>query len=326
MFILCLLFVSIGTIHCEDTVPPQYFSFDCTAGTLSVRCEDTSSLELYHIDFARLTKICSVVRIQNCSTYILPDLASQLSDWNKITIEISNLDWKTFDVNNFSNFIGLKKLIVDHNELSTLPHRLFEQIHLSSLDLSYNQFENIESIADADVTELVELLVSHNNIVTINGTTFKNLNHLKLLDLSFNHLTNIGNGTFDSVSNLRHLSMANNNLTSLLNFGIFTHLTSLELLDISNNRLYSVDIGVHSPVFQHLHRLKMESNGMASAWGLNLVTFPRLDYLNLRGNNFECYILEEILNSFDLKKLKLEMDPSALVRRGVAIRGISCRL
>lgn len=325
MFILCLLFISIGTIHCAHMVSSQYFSNDCTAGTLSVKCETTSALELYHIDFARLTKVCSVVRIQNCSTYILPDLASQLSEWNKISIDVSNLSWEKLDADSFAKFVGLKKLIADHNELSTLPQGIFEQTDLAYLDLSYNQIENIAPIAEAGVVKLEVLLVSHNNIVIIDGTMFKDLNHLKILDLSFNHLTNIGNGTFDLVPNLKNLSMAHNNLTSLLNFGIFTHLTFLESLDISNNRLYSIDIGVHSPVFQHLCRLKMESNGMASAWDLNSITFPQLNYLNLRDNNFDCYILEEILNSFDLKKLKLEMDSSTLVRRGVAIRGVSCR-
>lgn len=328
MFILCLLlFILILTSNCAD-IPvssPKFFSFDCTAGTFSVKCETTSALELYHIDFARLTKVCSVVRVQNCSTHILPDLASQLSEWNKISIEISNLDWNTLDDDSFLKFVGLKRLIANHNKISTLAEGIFKQNHLIYLDLSYNQFENIEYIAEAGVSKLEVLLISYNNIMTINGTTFKNLNHLKILDMSFNNLTNIENGTFDLVPNLKNLSMAHNYLTFVLNFGIFTHLTFLELLDISNNRLYSIDIGLHSPVFQHFHRFKMESNGMKSAWGLNAQTFPQLNYLNLRNNNFECYILEEIVNSFDLKKLKLEMDPSTLVRRGVAIRGVSCR-
>lgn len=324
MFILCSLFISISAIHCTVIVPPQFLSFDCVAGTLSVKCETTPPHELYYIDFSRLTKICPVVRIQNCSTYVLPDLAAQLSEWTKISIEFSNLAWQTLEADSFLKFVGLKRLIADHNELSTLPAGIFEQTHMGYLDLSYNQFENIESIADGGLTQLEVLLVSNNDIVTINGTTFKDLSHLKVLDLSLNRLTNIGNGTFDLLPNLKNLSMAHNNLTSLLNFGIFTHLNLLEILDISNNHLYSIDIGVHSPVFQHLHRFRMESNGMASAWGLNSLTFPQLNYLNLRNNSFECYILEEILNTFDLKKLKLEMDQSTLVRRGVAIRGVSC--
>lgn len=326
MFILYLFFITISTtIHCTEIAPPQISPFNCLAGILTVKCETTSAPESYYIDFLRLTKVCYVLRFQNCSTSILSALGARFSQWNRMTVDVSNQGWNTLAGDSFSEFVGLRKLIACHNELQTLSDGIFERTHLNYLDLSYNKFEKIESIADAGVTGLDTLLISHNNIVTIDGTTFNNFNHLKILDLSSNNLTHIGDGTFDLLPNLRNLSMAHNNLSSLLNFGIFTHLTFLESLDISNNRLFSIDIGTHSPVFQHLHRMNIESNGITSAWGLYSSTFPLLTYLNLRNNNFECYMLEEILNSFDLKKLRLEMDPSTLVRRGVAVRGVSCR-
>lgn len=228
------------------------------------------------------------------------------------------------DPDTFFGHNGLNKLSADHNELQTLPEGIFAHTNLRFLDLSFNQIQTIESIAKAGVTRLETLIISHNNISTINDTTFNNFSLLNILDLSFNHLTSIGYGTFDLIPKLKHLSIAHNNLT--LTFTIFSHLRLLKTLDISNNRLKSFEIGRDSPVFQHLHRINMESNEIKYIDGITS-TVPNLRYLNLLNNKLFCDSLDGLfIHGYDLTKLEYETDKSIKICSENAVRGILCTI
>lgn len=329
MLILLVFFASISAIHCAVVHPPPInYTISRIDDVAVVDCDTKFGYNPSNGYFRQLITEVEVLRIRNCSKNIIPSLGLLFFAWNKI--ELSNLDWKTLDLHTFFGHNGLNKLSADHNELETLPKGIFGHANLSFLDLSFNQFQTIESIAEAGVTHLETLIISHNNIVTINDTTFKNFGLLKMLDLSFNHLTNIGYGTFDLIPKLNHLSMANNNLTSL-KFTIFTHLRLLKSLDISKNHLKSIEISSRTPVFQHLERINIESNQIKYIESLTSINpvfsvVPNLRYVNLLNNRFTCVYIGQFFSGYDLTKLEYAMDESAKVTSQPSFRGILCAL
>lgn len=330
MLILYLVFITISTIYCADFTLLQISNFTCDANVTYIYCEDISYLipKPYEEDLKYCLRhlMDNVLRFGSCSPSVLPLLGpilfNSINSNGSITFDVSNHGWKSLDSYSFLKYPVPWKLIADHNELETLPDRLFVSAeYFIYLDLSYNRFESIDSIGKADALEA--LLISHNNIVAIGEKTFKNFNKLKILDVSSNYLTTFEDGTFDSLLNLKNLSIANNLLLSL-DFGIFTHLKFLETIDISNNRLVSVDFGVYLPIFRHLKHINMESNIISTVDGLDSSTFPNLSYLSLRNNSFDCVQLQSILSRFNLQQIDLGMDPSKMVKFGIAFRGVAC--
>lgn len=331
MLILYLAFITISTIHCAGISDPDVlvasdiFHFTGEDGGATVYCGHQIDIPRTYLNYYK------VFHFKNCSKSVLPLFGPRYSGWSRpedqITIKVSNLGWKSLDSDSFLGYYSknLWKLIANHNELKALPDGVFAGAKkFKYLDVSYNQFENIESFGEAGLVALETLLISHNNIVAIGETTFRNCNHLKKLDLSSNNLATTADGTFDLIPNLEKLSMAYNSFFHL-DFGTFTSLKSLELIDISNNRLHSVDFRVHVPVFRHLEHLNMESNQISAAYGLDASTFPYLSYLSLRNNSFDCNKLQDILGTFNLKEMDIAMDPSKQVKFGYAFRGIACQ-
>lgn len=331
MLILYLVFIIISTCHCVEDPVLQITHSMCKDDAVVIQCVELESISYLNQALRSCFELFKVLRFENCSSMsVLTHFVQTFLDWRRpevlFTFEASNLGWNSLDSKDFLKYTrSMWKLIADHNELKTLPAAVFADANeLNYLDLSYNQFENIESIGEASVAALETLLISHNNIVIIRKKTFKHFNRLSVLDLSSNNLTFIEDGAFDLVPNMKNLSMAHNFL-SHLDFGMFTRLTSMESIDISNNVLHSVDFRVHLPVFRHLKHINMESNKINAAYGLDSSTFPYLSYLSLRNNSFDCGKLQNILSTFDLKQMDLGMDPSERVKAGNAFRGIACQ-
>lgn len=267
------------------------------------------------------------IQFENCSMPELPLEALHQINGLIYNINFSYLNATGLDSDQFShyNFLFLRRLIVSYNMLRKLVENIFTSTELNYLDLSHNRFTEMDSIGRCGANNLKILNVSHNEITIISETTFVNLSQLELVDLSFNNLTNMSDGTFDMLRNLKNLYLTHTNLFHI-DFGILSPLKNLETLDISGNHIDKIDVGSHSAIFRRLQRINMSTNEILEINGLNHLLFPNLIYLDLTTNQLSCSELTLTLNSFDLHKLELEIDPSFKIKEGRSFRGVACKL
>ena len=139
---------------------------------------------------------------------------------------------------------------------------LKNMIYLQMLDLSHNNFTNLNSVFDESKRygRLLELYVNYNQLTDISALTRAPL--LRFMELSNNQLTSDDLDGFKNFKLLKYLSLANNQITSLLNIKDNRTLmelrlqgnqisdvrdlrlmTALQSLYLGNNKLKNVYIG-----------------------------------------------------------------------------------
>lgn len=88
---------------------------------------------------------------------------------------------------------------------------------------------------------IVELHLENKNIKKIDSGAFFGLDCLHELNLSHNNIDELKEGVFEGLINLKRLVLNNNLLESTPDGGLtFLHLTNLEVLDLSRNRIKTV--------------------------------------------------------------------------------------
>ena len=117
--------------------------------------------------------------------------------------------------------------------------------HLTILDLSYNQIENISVIAFRNLSSLEKLDLSHNNLGELYlfeetfSELFTNNTHLKVLNLSSNGLSYLPKDMFVSNRNLQSLNLSRNKFHQVT-FNL-SYFVSLNTLDLSLNYIQALD-------------------------------------------------------------------------------------
>ena len=142
----------------------------------------------------------------------------------------------------------LRQLSLESNRLIALPSLALAGLRkLTYLNLNHNRIRKLSSDQLFPVTlhsTLRVLLIAHNHLAHIDAFTFNSLNALQYLDLSSNNLIFINDYAFCSASlisnsKLLYLNLAFNRL-SLIPFTLLSSLTSLQVLDLANNLIESV--------------------------------------------------------------------------------------
>lgn len=219
-----------------------------------------------------------------------------------------------------SAFVGanfMSRLHLSHNLIRSLDKKTFAGMTmLDELHLDFNQLETIDVDLFSNNILLARLSLNNNRIARFECATMENLKYLNKLDLSANQLrefdTNCISGTDmdliihdnqlqnltlrkvasvnaahnqikylfieDGINNLKCLKMAHNHLVNLT--GIFTHLNTLETLDLSSNHVGKLNIST----FANLTNLEH----------LNL------SHTNLSNINFGTFFHQKELKSLDI--------------------------
>ncbi|KAL6427849.1 hypothetical protein ACFW04_008353 [Cataglyphis niger] len=178
--------------------------------------------------------------------------------------------------------------------------------NLQYLSISANQINDIESNAFEDANKLVYLNLSINKIIHLHSETFEKLQSLRSLDLSFNELENVPQISSEVIS---ILSLNYNNITNLdvnsfkimskltklllrgnqieeFNVQTFAHLSLLEILDLSKNKLSFLPGGL-SKYLTSLKCLNVEDNQFTSLESLSLTSMSSLMNVYLAMNPIE---------------------------------------
>lgn len=205
----------------------------------------------------------------------------------------------------FSNFINLKVLRLNKNSISFIENFVFSNLkQLDMLDLSENKIQSIQPELFDNLNNLRTLNLEKNSMKILPPELLANLKKLELLNLSSNFLSSnwINFMTFKGLFNLRLLDLSYNKLTSLEN-SIFSDLTSLEMLDLKNNLIESVSMDTFANL-TYLTSLVLSHNFIKNV-NFSLNSLSNLNVLSLDFN--EIYSVEKhlVANSHKLVDLHL---------------------
>ena len=159
--------------------------------------------------------------------------------------------------------VNIRVLDISHNKvpfLSNVKGHVVGRSRLEILDTSYGILQNVTR-NNLKYPQLRFLNLSHNNLSVSKsdfGETFIHLVRLEDINLSHNKLRSISPMAFQRCPRLRRLNLANNELTQFdLNI---RHMTMLEYIDVSENRLFRLDSVFTSKLDEHFQRQRFEFN------------------------------------------------------------------
>lgn len=232
-----------------------------------------------------------ILSLSNCGLRKLPEAFHDLEDLQELIIShnplsnafvtllnpLRSLEYLDMSYSNlshvgnetFAQMTMLKRLILSGNKLHSLDEGLFTNLTgLESLELNHCDLKtpiNANVFGDHPYTNVVELKLSGNPLVVPKTTPLlpEQLSRLAILDLSNCNVTEFHRDSFLNSRNLTSLNLSGNKISSIDSLLFLEKLNHLERLDLGNNNLTFVQ----STVFR-----------------LN----PKLFHLNLIGNPFKC--------------------------------------
>ncbi|CAH1134691.1 unnamed protein product [Ceutorhynchus assimilis] len=287
--------------------------------------------------------------------------------------KITSMPQDVFEYQNFLHFIDLSD-----NNLKNVSDYLFNQPSLQTLNLAhnflvefdFNQLRNVSKInlsnnliekyliADANIINFEEVLLSHNKI-----TTLQKIRNVKSLNISYNKIQNIDehvlsesletldisnnnitNGLFNSLKNLKYLYLDHNYINSLsidalynlqqllyldlsfnrikqIPFGFFNDLTSLVFLDLSNNNMI-LDFHVLLTL-KSLTTLKFSNNKVQNFDASTLlVRFKNLESITLSDGSWSCSELALTIHQLQMNNINFTHGQDTNISN---ILGVSCK-
>ncbi|XP_048034141.1 podocan isoform X1 [Megalobrama amblycephala] len=266
----------------------------------AVDCNGASLNEFPH-ELSEQTRQLSLQN--NQITEVTLEHLSHLQQLETLNLQNNRLTTQGLDDEGFHILEKLSYLYLANNKLTAAPRQLPPS--LVSADFAANQLTKIypNTFGQKPVLKSVYL---HNNKLTDAGlpeNMFNGSDNLEILIMSSNflryvpkalptalyrlHLKNnklekIPAGAFDNLSHLRELYLQNNFLSNDgMDNETFSHLNSLEYLDLSNNNLTAVPLGLP----RNIVLLHLEKNHIQSITINALTPIRNLEYLLLHNNH-----------------------------------------
>lgn len=238
---------------------------------------------------------------------------------NLEVLDLSNNDITTVEDFAFNGLNNLQRISLMNNSLVNLTRNIFAGVeNLKWLDLARNQIEFMDDEA-FNLPKLEYLFLSRNRIQRISNNLFLSTPNLIRIQLEQNALTRIGRA-FRSLQNvsrislddnhikdfnleeflgLEELSLRNTSLPLVVPFRSHRAASPLTYLDVSDNGWSAPDIFSRLQFFTNLETLDLADNNFRE---INDISdpkkyFPKLQRLELNGNNFACQKISPILDN-----------------------------
>ncbi|CAG9853693.1 unnamed protein product [Phyllotreta striolata] len=179
----------------------------------------------------------------------------------------------------FWNLPALKGLDMSQNYLKRLEHNLLDNVGmLRRVDLSSNHLNFIDPESFLPASLLEHVNISSNNLNFLHPITFRHLTQLYELDASRNRLRNLIPGL---PGNVEHLHLRHNEISKISTEDL--HLPALRLLDLSDNKIQSLDEGRLRSLGK-LKKLYLRSNYMRHVSEKALDGLLQLEILDISDN------------------------------------------
>lgn len=135
----------------------------------------------------------------------------------------------------FEGFRALKSLNLSRNNFVQIENGLFEDLEtLQNLDLSRNQISILNNGSFFNLNELRYLNLAHNQIETFPADVFREIGTLEVLIMSHNKLRHLNDEFLSEINIMHEFHCDHNNLVSI-NPNIIAILESVFVLDLSAN-------------------------------------------------------------------------------------------
>ncbi len=131
----------------------------------------------------------------------------------------------------------LTKLDLSNNEYNQIENNIFQELKsLTKINLSNNKITKLDSLLFSGLVNLKEINLNNNLINEIHANAFSGLSNLKWLWLQNNSIENIDPKTFDSLTSLTYIHLDSNKLKRL-DKRLFNACSNLSVINLSNNKL-----------------------------------------------------------------------------------------
>ncbi|KAG8251630.1 hypothetical protein J6590_075217 [Homalodisca vitripennis] len=148
------------------------------------------------------------------------------------------------------------------------------------------------------MVSIIEICSSYLPVLTFPVELEYTLAMLRLDNNPLYYLSSYTRFELSRLGNLKILNLANTGLYYLDSL----YLPSLEVLDLSNNRLSSVPLAFEK--MTSLRHLDLSDNRISSLYGLSLVSLSQLEFLSLAGNGM-IYLWHDFQSLYNLQELHL---------------------
>ena len=232
----------------------EYLNEVNVSGNLLKELEEGTFKDLSILEMLDLSHN-EIVMIKNAAFDKIPRLKKMLLNHNHLSTYKGD-----FFINMPTNDTDLHTLDISHNELTYLyPESFMYHPQLRMVDFSYNKFIFFPTQFINGLTLLEDLNLSNNFIKTIDDKDYANLPKLKHLDLSNNNIDSVAETAFQNSSQLQSINLSANNIKELKSD---TFLGSVRLiLDLSYNSLSEMPKGIFErPKVMKLQTLDISHN------------------------------------------------------------------
>ncbi|KAG8296038.1 axis elongation [Homalodisca vitripennis] len=215
----------------------------------------------------------------------------------------------------FRNCTGLQELNLSGNQLKSVPLALRDLRILRTVDLGENLITSLDDPGFHGMTNLYGLRLIGNQLTNISKDTFSDLPSLQILNLARNKISKVENGAFDSNTNLQAIRLDANLLTDIN--GLFTEVSSLLWLNISDNRLEWFDYALFPRGLQWIDLHKNFVSELGNHYGLE--SELKIQTLDASFNKLTKVTASSIPNSVELlflnDNLITDVDAHAFVKK-----------
>lgn len=182
--------------------------------------------------------------------------------------------------NAFDNLTSLVDLSLNDNKLNSIPASIKKLRNLQALDLGKNRIDTIEGDSFEGLDQLTGLRLTDNQIETVLKGALEPLKAIHVLNLASNKIRHIDQSAFLSNDKLRAIRLDCNSLEDISS--VFTSLSSLVLLNVSNNNVKWFDFS-HLPLA--LEWLDIHNNSITELGNYFDVTSQlKINYLDVSNN------------------------------------------
>ncbi|XP_056152224.1 leucine-rich repeat and immunoglobulin-like domain-containing nogo receptor-interacting protein 2b [Lampris incognitus] len=267
-----------------------------------------------------LSGLTNLTRLDLSHNRLVVLLDHGFQDLHRLTsLEVGDNELVFISQRAFTGLLGLNRLTLEHSNLTVVPtdalahlHNLIE-LRLRYLSISFLKpysFKRLARLRQLEIDywpwldtvpylslhglNLTTLSITNTNLSAIPGPALRNLPYLTHLNLSFCRIQYIQQGDLGQFSHLLEFHLKGVQLASIEPLA-FVGLKSLQLLDVSQNHLNSLERGVFASP-DTLQRLYLGSNPLVCdcrlLWLLNGYKPPSLQFLDVQP---ECSAPEPLL-------------------------------
>lgn len=224
-----------------NVLAPGIFSVLRELVVLDMSFNDLNSHWIGSATFAGLEKLMLLDLSANKINKVDATIFKSLKKLQVLRLQENYIDM--IPENTFLELQNLNTLVLSNNRLSVISSFTFDGLkNLQTLSLDINRLSLIDTNAFKKCPNLQDLHINRNKLQAV-PEALRDLKTIKTLDLGENQIQNIDNTSLQSLSTIYGLRLTENYLT-VIKRGIFDNLSSLKILNLSQNKIKSVSIFV----------------------------------------------------------------------------------